>query len=582
MQLTISAQPHSPSSLAENLTPAYNFACLGPWQAWDREGEPLTWRGHKATGLLAYLCTRREYANSRDELLALFWPELPEAQARNNLRVTLARLNQTLRAVGPGFLETNRATVEIAADASLWFDAETFHQIDQQTRRHAHETRASCPNCRPLLTHAVDLYRGEFLAGYALDNCPDFDEWLGIQREHYHVQVAKMLDELAEFHAETGEFDIAETMIRRRLALDPLHESGWRQLMRVLDAQGNRTTALVAFHTCRKTLATQLGIEPEPETQQLYAQLYENRQSTLPAAPPGAPQGASGVASPTGTNGSARKRISQQPSLPHQANQFFGREHELTLIGERFAQGVHRLITLCGPGGIGKTRLALQIAHAYHDHFADGVAFVPLAAVQNAADIPTAIIMALDPALVDTRLSPLEYLLNLSAHRQMLLIIDNIEHLMDGAEILLTLLKHAPGVTLLVTSRERLNAQTEDLFVLEGLSTAPVASMPDADRAATDPAAMRLFVDRAYQTDKSFAPTSTDKAHILDICRLVDGLPLAIELAATWVRDYTCPEIAQAIVESMDFLQADFRDLPPPPPFAGRGARLFVAVAGPR
>jgi len=190
----------------------------------------------------------------------------------------------------------------------------------------------------------------------------------------------------------------------------------------------------------------------------------------------------------------------------------------------------------------------------------DGVVFVPLEGVQTAAEIPAAIAEALGISFSGGSESPQAELLDILRDKQLLLVIDNLEHVIDdGAGLLLEIIQTAPDVMLLVTSRERLNVQVEDLFPLRGLP------YPDTD---TDPhavryAAVRLFVDRAHRINKGFGLSEDTLSYVVRICRLVEGLPLGLELAATWVRDFSVREIAASLAKDFDLLETDLRDISP-------------------
>ncbi|MCB0035531.1 MAG: hypothetical protein KDE51_15975, partial [Anaerolineales bacterium] len=193
------------------------------------------------------------------------------------------------------------------------------------------------------------------------------------------------------------------------------------------------------------------------------------------------------------------------------------------------------------------------------NEFRDGVYFVSLAQVPAAEAIPLAIVETLGLSFDAGDKSEAEQLYEMIAHKQLLLVLDNFEHLMDGADLLVPLLQQAPEVLLLVTSRQRLDLQTEDLFELQGLPV-PESSI---DTAASHFAAIRLFVDRAYRLDKQFKLTAAEFSHVVKICQLVEGFPLAIELAVTWMRDLTCEEIVMELIEGLDRLETAARDIDP-------------------
>ncbi len=243
--------------------------------------------------------------------------------------------------------------------------------------------------------------------------------------------------------------------------------------------------------------------------------------------------------------------------LPRPPTPLIGREPELATLNRLLCDPRCQLLTLAGPGGIGKTRLALELASTQYAQFPDGVFFVPLASLSLPEFIAPAIRSALGLSS-SSLLDPKVQLLNHLRQKSLLLVLDNLEHLLEGVGLLAELLEQAPGVKLLVTSRERLNMQGEWLFDLQGL---PVPPLDQVDR-AEEYSAVALFVQSAQRAQIDFVLTSEERPGAARICQLVEGMPLAIELAAAWVRLLSCREIAQEIERNLDFLATSARDLP--------------------
>jgi predicted ATPase/transcriptional regulator with XRE-family HTH domain len=261
-------------------------------------------------------------------------------------------------------------------------------------------------------------------------------------------------------------------------------------------------------------------------------------------------------ASPVGSaTPSPAPAIAVRP-LPMYPTPFMGREQELAELAQLLAKPVCRLITLVGPGGVGKTRLALEVVARCPD-FADGVAFVPLASMRNADELVRALADVLGVVLYG-HTDPVEQLLNYLRAKQLLLVLDNLEHLLDSIEVLTALLMQAPHITLLVTSRERLNLQSEWVVELAGL---PVPD-DDIQEGLPKSAAVALFVERARRVQGNFTLTMDNARAVTQICRAVEGLPLGIELAATWVRLLSCEEIAAELGRNLAFLHTSMRDVP--------------------
>lgn len=519
--------------------PTLCLALLGTPQLTHTQLGQIGLPNRKALALLSYLVVGAPAPQSRETLLALLWPELNDAEARNNLRVTWAWLRQRLgdSTGSEPTLHSTRLDLGFHPQADLWCDLHEFNSLMRRCDQHQHRSRGQCSDCQERMVKAVALYQGDFLSGLTLDGCPEFEAWLCVQREHCHMQMSRMLEELAQFHETQGQLSQAEAYTRQQLALDALQESTHRRLMRLLLGQGRRAAALAQYALCRDMLAVELGIEPELETTALYEQL----KTELPPSAASTP----------------RPTLAQ--AMPDYVTPFIGREAELAALGARLQAGKERLITIIGPGGIGKTRLAQQIATTTQACFHDGIYLVPLVQIATVESIPAAIAKVLGLAFTTGQNSPLEQVIEMLAARHILLVLDNFEHLSEGADLLLHLLKGAPRLILLITSRECLNLQVEDMFELDGLPT----PMSSHDETAEQFAAVQLFIDRAQRMDKRFLRPAAYLPQIVQICQLVEGFPLAIELAATWTRDLSCEEIVTELKHGSAQLETTIRDIAP-------------------
>lgn len=245
-------------------------------------------------------------------------------------------------------------------------------------------------------------------------------------------------------------------------------------------------------------------------------------------------------------------------NLPAQTSQFVGREVEISEISRLLSESSIRLITLLAPGGMGKTRLALEIAAQQFINFPDGVFFVQLAPVASVDGIIPAIAAVLKVEASDAERPLKQQVLDYLHEKHILLVLDNFEHLVDGADIASEILETAPDVEIIATSRTRLHLRSETVFTLEGID------FPEWESAknALEYGAVKLFMQSARREDPAFTLEDADLKHVAHICWLLQGMPLGILLAAAWIDTLSLPEIATEISQSLDFLESDLRDMP--------------------
>ncbi len=519
----------------------------------ERDGVVQTMDTRKAIALLSYLALTGQ-VHSRDALAGLFWPEYEQSQARGNLRRTLSTL---AKAVGKESLDTDRESIGLVPGNGLWVDVRRFQELLAASNSHNHPVDEVCSTCESLLTEALVLYQAEFMTGFSLPDSPNFEEWQFFQSESLRREIGGVLEKLVRGHSQRSQLSAATDCARRWVALDPLDETAHRWLMQLYAWAGQRSAALRQYQNLTRVLIEELGVTPDEETEALHRAIEENR---LPAPPAIEPEAVHRENSNLSTSHLATVDI-RLNNLPAQTTAFIGRESELAALTSLLADPACRLLTLVGPGGVGKTRLGIELATDRQESFADGVSFVSLSPISNPGFIPVAIADALGLGLHGSD-DPGHQLIDYLREKQLLLVLDNLEHLLlpdsQVFTLLADILHEAPQVKLLVTSRQRLQLQGEWVFEIQGLPVPPAQQLGGFEAYS----AVNLFIQSARRIDRSFNLSLGDQPAVARICQLVDGTPLGIELAAAWVHLLTCKEIATEIERNLDFLTVAGPDLP--------------------
>jgi predicted ATPase/DNA-binding SARP family transcriptional activator len=515
------------------------LSLLGPVQLSVNGATVNAFPYDKVIALLAFLAIGAGRPQRREALAALLWPEHDPAAARHSLSQALFSLRCLLAdtADQPLVLLT-RQTVQISLTSEHQVDAIAFRDLLDRRRCHQHPAGQLCSQCAHWLRQAVELYRGDFLEQLAIPDAVDFDEWVLPRRAAFLDQVLTGLDELIDFHHRRGELAEAISYARRQLALDPYREESQRRLLSLLAQSGERSAALLHYERYRQLLRDELGVEPDAATTGMFQRIRDNAEGTLGA--PGVPP-----------------RQARRYHLPVSMTPFVGRRIEIARLTEQLLNVKARLTTLVGPGGVGKTRLALQAAAPASETLADGACFVPLAGVPPGDRLVPAIADALSLQLRSSD-PPREQLLEFLRERELLLVLDNFEQLLDESVFISQLLERAPGLQVVVTSRERLRLQAESVFDVEGLDVPPDGETEKIESYG----AVELFSQSARRVRSSFNANSTELPAVVQICRFVEGMPLAIELAAAWVPVLSCAEIAAEIANGLDLLTSEIQDLP--------------------
>ncbi len=505
---------------------------LDTFQVWLGQ-QPITqFRSNNGRGLLLFLALQAERPFSRDVLATLFWPGDVEKVANNNLRQILYRLRKALgdlETKAEPYLLVTRQTVQFNPHSDFSLDVHQFLQTLEQGD----------------LETAVAHYPGDLLPGFTC-NSLQFEDWLRQERERLHQLAMETMAEVSQRYVQNGRFEQAQVVLRKQLALEPWHEVAHRQLMRVLALMGNRGAALAQYELCREQLWEELGVEPVAKTETLFEEIKVGRYGRLAEAAPAL----------------------ANHNLPTQTTPLIGRKLELQQLSELLKDRKQRLVTIVGSGGMGKTRLALALAGQprLYGNPQHGVYFVPLAPLNDPAQIVPALADALNFSLSsdEQQRSHKQQLFDFLHQKEMLLVFDNFEHLLTGANLISELLQSAPKMQIVTTSRERLQLQEEQVYPLQGLSF-PETALGEVSLQSEEMqryTAVQLFMQTAQRVQPHFKIQNEEFSSLIRICHLLNGMPLAVELAAGWADMLPLAEIVDEIKQSIDFLETDVRNMP--------------------
>jgi predicted ATPase/DNA-binding SARP family transcriptional activator len=496
--------------------------------------EPVAGFGYdKVKALFAYLAIEDAIPFNRDVLAGMFWPDQPESKALHSLRQALSRLRAVLRdedSEAPLFL-TYRTAIQRNPQANIVTDVFKF---ESSIKRSLNGEGIDISK----LESAVDLYRGELLKGLSLSGAEGFEEWLFNRREYFHRQVVSALERIVSHHEFRLNFDRARIYAEKWLDLEPWREEAHRKLMLHYARTGQRSSALRQYDICRRVLLDRLDLLPDEETEGLYRRIRAM---------------------------GAIKNI-----LPEKATPFIGREAEISRLVKFLSDPYSRLITIAGPGGVGKTSLALEVGRFVNIRgrhlYLNGVVFVELSSASSLDNILAGIAEALS-YVFQRGIEKKTQIIQQLKDKELLIILDNFEHLVheENLTFIHALLKETQEIKLLVTSRRRLNMSSEILIPLGGLSFPdPAQSSMIVENAKVQKfSAVELFETRLSRIQLGIRLTDEDEIAMIRICQFVEGNPLALELAAAWAGTHSLLEIAVEIERSLDFLKAEWHDLPP-------------------
>ena len=488
---------------------------LGPLEV-RLGGRPVGVSGGKRCGLLAVLALRHGRVVTVDELIDGLWGEELPAAPRNALQHHVARLRAALGQ------ESIVGSSNGYALGDVTVDAKRFEQLLAEARRASREgdTRAGAES----IELALALWRGPALQGLTET------EWLGAEARRLEALRVDALEERFDAALALGEHRELVSALRATLDENPFRERVWGQLMLALYRGGRQVDALETFQEARRVLDEQLGLEPGPELRRLQEAILAHDPAIAPVPVAPSPRG----------------------ELPSPMTSFVDRERERAEVVALLRE--HRLVTLTGPPGVGKSRLSLEVGRSLQSDLRDGAWLVELARAGAPEDVERVVADAVDARGPD----PLARVIARLRDAEAILLLDACEHtLAEAARVASAVLPECPGVRVLATSREMLHLAGELPVTLKPLR-APEAAATDG----ADSPAVQLFAARARAARPGFELTAEAVPLAAEIARRVDGLPLAIELAAARTKVLGLAELSSLVERRLALL----RDRPPSDP----------------
>jgi predicted ATPase/DNA-binding SARP family transcriptional activator len=496
------------------------------------------WTRRKSKLLIKLLALQPQHQLHREQVIDFLWPEQTLENATNNLHKSIHAARRSLEpqlASGSNsrYILTREQQIILSDPSGLWIDVESFHQYAAEAIKHSNIEAYEA---------ALMLYRGDLLAEDL------YEDWATAQRDRLRTTYHRILLGFAKVCKENGHAERSINLMEKLIACDELNEEAYRQLMILYALQGERHESLRLYEQCQSVLREQLSTVPETATARIYEQIV------------------SGTFALSSSVSSTKIHVNEIPlkpleptvpiNLPQQVTSFVGREQEIAQVKQLLT--TIRLVTLTGTGGIGKTRLAQQVAREVLEQYSDGVRVVELAALTDQTLVPFAVASALgvreEPGrTLITTLS--DYLRT----KRMLLMLDNCEHVIEASVALIDhLLRVSTGIHILVTSRESLGSSGEAVWKVGTLSL-PKIDQEIQVRSLAECESVRLFLDRVTLSNPRWRLTEQNAPAVAKLCCRLDGIPLAIELAASRMKVLAVEQIISKFDAHIDVLIGDER-----------------------
>lgn len=493
----------------------------------ERLIDDAEWRLRKAKSIVKLLAISPGYRLHRERIMDLVWPDLGPEAAGNNLRQVVHVARHVLEPFSP-----SPRSLRLQDDSYLLWTADLLHTDVVAFERAASAARQSRD---PASYRAVlELYTGDLL--------PDdpYEDWALGRREELRSTQLALLEELAELYEERSERRLAAETLQRVVAMDPLHEEAYVRLMKLYARDGKRQLVKRQYRQLRMALSRELEVSPDPATEALYREILSGKIPTSAALAAPGPQRI-----PT---------VTRKDNLPAALTSFIGREQEIAAVRGLLSTG--RLVSVVGPGGAGKSRLAQEVARTLLPAYTEGVWLVDLSPLSDPDLLWQAIATQIGVREMPRR--PLaETMVDFLRDKITLLVLDNCEHLLDAcARLVDSILLECPEVSVLVTSRQALNVPGEAIWRITSLSLPDRATLPEAKELSRYEA-VRLLVERARLVRPEFQLDGQNAAAVVEICRKLDGMPLAIELAAARTKVLTPEQIASRLEARFSLLYGE-------------------------
>jgi predicted ATPase/DNA-binding SARP family transcriptional activator len=468
------------------------------------DGKPITISSRAAQSLFANLILTAGTLHRREKLAGMFWPDATEEKARAYLRHELWRIRKALSPKSKvDYLLADDIHISFNVSAAYWLDVATLTNMEEGASPEE-------------LMESLAVYQGEFLPGF-------YDDWALAEREHLQSVYEQKITRLLELLESEKRWREILNWAEKWISFGQAPEAAYRALMVAYDALGDHAKVAATYDRCAQALGM-LGLEPSEQTRALVSR--------------------------------RRSKI----NIPIPLTSFIGREKEFKEVAQLFSKS--RLVTLTGSGGVGKTRLAIQVVADVLDRFPDGIWFLDLAPLSDPTLVPTTLTNLLG-LRESGELPATELLINYFRSRRALVIFDNCEHLIEVcAQLAYSLLTSCEKLSILTTSREALRVSGEIPYRVPSLEIPKTGVELDTEKLLAIESG-KLFVERAVVTYPDFIISPQSVRVIAQICRRLDGIPLAIELAATLVNVLTVEQISKRLEDRFNLLTGGLRSALP-------------------